>query len=60
MAAAAVGGGGTAGPSLSDTILAALVAAELLKLRLPPPPRPDAERIEWGVSSAYRLTTTLF
>lgn len=32
------GGSGTAGPSLSETILAAFVAAEL---RLPPP-RPDA------------------
>lgn len=66
MAAAALGGcdddggGGTAGPSLSDTILAALVAAELLKLRLPPPPTPDAEKIEWGLSSAYVLATTLF
>lgn len=54
------GGGGTTGPSLSDTILAALVAAELLKLRLHPPPRPDAERIEWVLSSAYILATTLF
>lgn len=48
MAAAAFsgcdnGGRGATGPSLTDIILAALVAAEL---RLPPPPRPDAERIE--------------
>lgn len=35
------GGGKAASPSLSDTILAALVAAELLKLR-PPVPRLDA------------------
>lgn len=32
------GGGGPVGPSLSETILAAFVAAELLRL----PPRPDA------------------
>lgn len=56
------GGSGAVGPSLSDTILVAFVAAELLAMPPPPPPapRPDAERIELGVSSACCvLLTTL-
>lgn len=42
------GGSGAVGPSLSDTILVAFVAAELLAMPPPPPPapRPDASLLD--------------
>lgn len=40
------GGSGAVGPSLSDTILVAFVAAELPPMPPPPAPRPDASLLD--------------